>query len=86
MYEEACVLALERSMIPFDFKPNPHKSFATALEKVATSITSGFFREYAYRNYHAVLNLYNASGRDQYVAKFLKALEAGKIEVFDAKS
>lgn len=84
VYEEACVLALERSMIPFDFKPNPHKSFATALEKVATSITGGWFREFAYRHYHDVLKVYNTNGRDLYVERFHKALESGIILPFEA--
>lgn len=48
VYEEACVLALERSQIPNDFKINPEASFMMALEKVCTSITSGWFREYAW--------------------------------------
>lgn len=82
VYEEACVLALERSMIPFDFKPNPHKAFTMALEKVATSITSGWFREYAYRNYYKVLKFYNDHGRDLYVQRFHKGLEAGIILPF----
>ena len=86
VYEEACVLALERSMIPFDFKPNPHKSFATALEKVCTSITGGWFREFAYRHYHEVLKVYNTNGRDLYVERFHKALEAGIIEPFRAEA
>lgn len=86
VYEEACVLALERSMIPFDFKPSPHKSFATALEKVCTSITGGWFREFSYRNYHAVLRTYNENGRDLYVHKFKRALENGEIDAFNAKS
>lgn len=82
VYEEACVLALERSMIPFDFKPNPHKSFATALEKVCTSITGGWFRQWAYDHYHDVLKVYNTNGRDLYVERFHKALEAGIILPF----
>lgn len=85
VYEEACVLALERSMIPFDFKPNPHKSFATALEKVATSITGGWFRQWAYNHYHDVLKVYNTNGRDLYVERFRKALESGIIEPFRAE-
>lgn len=84
VYEEACVLALERSMIPFDFKPNPHKSFATALEKVCTSITGGWFRQWAYNHYHEVLKVYNTNGRDLYVERFHKALEAGIILPFEA--
>lgn len=70
VYEESCVLALERSQIPFDFKPSPTKSFCMALEKVCTSITSGWFREYAYDNFFKVLALYSQLGHDDYVKMF----------------
>ena len=70
VYEESCVLALERSQIPFSFKPTPESSFRKALEKVATSITSGYFREYAYDNYFKVMKLYNEFGKTDYVDRF----------------
>lgn len=56
--EEALVLALERSQIPYDFKPDKDWSFKHALMKVCTSITSGWFREYAWENYYIVLDRY----------------------------
>jgi hypothetical protein len=70
VYEESCVLALERSQIPFNFEPNPRYSFELALMKVCTSITSGWFREYAWENYDKVLDLYNALGEDDYIKRF----------------
>jgi hypothetical protein len=70
VYEEACVLALERSQIPFDFKPLPRYSFEKALMKVCTSITSGYFREYAWENYEKVLDLYNRLGHNDYIERF----------------
>lgn len=72
VYEEACVLALERSQIPFDFKPDPRYSFELALMKVCTSITSGWFRWYAWENYDKVLDLYNQLGDNDYIARFNK--------------
>lgn len=69
VYEETCVLALERSQIPYDFKPDARKSFEKALMKVCTSITSGWFREYAWENYDKVIGLYNSLGGD-YVERF----------------
>lgn len=66
--EESYVLALERSQIPFP-GTSPHVSFRIALEKVCTSITSGWFREYAWENYFAVLALYSPT----YVQKFEQA-------------
>jgi 8-oxo-dGTP pyrophosphatase MutT (NUDIX family) len=70
VYEESCVLALERSQIPFDFEPNPRYSFELALMKVCTSITSGWFREYAWENYDKVLDLYLRLGEDNYIERF----------------
>lgn len=51
--EESAVLAFERAIIPFgvDFD----KAYQMALEKVCTSITSGWFREYAWEHYYTAL-------------------------------
>lgn len=73
--EETYVLALERCLIPNDFKPDPFTAFRMALEKVCTSITSGWFREYAWENYHNIIGLYESG----YVDKFNEALSQGKI-------
>lgn len=74
VYEESCVLALERSQIPHalgrEGGPTPRWSFEMALMKVCTSITSGWFREYAWENYDKVLDLYNELGEDDYVQRF----------------
>lgn len=74
--EESYVLALERAIIPFD--TDPKKAFDIALEKVCTSITSGWFREFAWENYEKVQALYHES----FVRKFKSALDAGKIKPF----
>lgn len=73
--EETLVLALERSQIPNDFIPNPLDSFLVALEKVCTSITSGWFREFAWENYYQVVELYPAN----YVTIFKRSLTNGLI-------
>lgn len=70
VYEETCVLALERSQIPSNFEADPQKSFMLALEKVCTSITSGWFREYAWENYQKVVDLYEEKGEDDYLKRF----------------
>jgi hypothetical protein len=76
VYEETCVLALERSQIPFtlgkECGPTPRESFMKALEKVCTSITSGWFREYAWENYDKVLDLYKQMGENDYTERFIK--------------
>lgn len=76
--EESYVLALERSQIPFNFEPDPKKSFLIALEKVCTSITSGWFRDFAWTNYFVIAEMYNPD----YVEKFKTALESGKIKPY----
>lgn len=70
VYEESCVLALERSQIPYEFKPDPRKSFETALMKVCTSITSGYFRCFAWESYYRVLDMYQAFGENDYIERF----------------
>lgn len=70
VYEETCVLALERSQVPFNFEVDPVKSFHTALMKVCTSITSGRFRTYAWENYGKVSAFYDVMGHDDYVNRF----------------
>lgn len=76
--EEALVLALERSQIPFNYEPDPKKSFDIALNKVCTSITSGWFREFAWEHYDRVQEMYNSN----YVDRFKKALADGIIKPF----
>jgi len=78
--EEAYVLALERSQIPFKGQVAPRTSFLIALSKVCTSITSGWFREFAWENYYPVVALYT----DYYVEKFWKAVASGKVKPYKA--
>lgn len=72
VYEETCVLALERHQIPNNFMVDPTQSFMLALEKVCTSITSGWFREYAWENYHKVVAMHNKLGKTDYIKRFNK--------------
>lgn len=70
VYEESCVLALERSQIPFNFEVPARQSFVMALSKVCTSITSGWFREYAYESFHIVMKFYESMGEADYIERF----------------
>ncbi|QMV28819.1 hypothetical protein AP1_0112 [Aeromonas phage AP1] len=74
VYEEACVLALERCIVPFPGKVHPAKAFMMALEKVCTSITSGWFREFSWEHYTLVMDIYNEQTKTgkNYVQLFLK--------------
>jgi len=80
--EEAQVLALERSQIPFRGKVDPRRSFDIALQKVCTSITSGWFREFAWENFEKIEAMYEPN----YVDRFWKAVEAGRVKDFDPKT
>ena len=80
--EESYVLALERSQIPFANQVTPKKSFDMALMKVCTSITSGWFREYAWENYEKIQALYDES----YVHKFWQAVKNGEVSQYRTDS
>lgn len=75
--EESGVLALERSVIPFN--TNPRKAFEFALAKLSTSISSGKFRKFCYDNFETIVDNYRAD----YYDKFKVALAAGKIRKFN---
>lgn len=74
--EESYVLALERSLIPFPGGKTPKGAFDMALMKVCTSITSGWFREFAWENYDAVQVLYS----DDFVDKFNAGVANGTVK------
>jgi hypothetical protein len=79
VYEEVCVLALERSIIPYGLNGgNGEMQFIMALQKVCTSITSGWFREYAWENYNVVLAMFNPT----FISRFNIALNTGDILPF----
>lgn len=74
--EEAMVLAVERSLSVFVGKKTPRQAFEMAMMKVCTSITSGWWRAYAYENYYRVLELYE----DDWYDKFLDKVAKGEVE------
>jgi hypothetical protein len=81
VYEESCVLAVERCMVPFE-NQDPERAFLMALEKVCTSITSGWFREFSWEHYDQAVALYHSqvlAGRSYYDL-FKKGLEAGIVK------
>lgn len=79
--EESYVLSLERAIIPFDLKTPEQRlnAFKTALMKVCTSITSGWFREFSWEHYHTVMAMYD----QEYVERFYRAVDAGKVKLFE---
>lgn len=83
--EESLVLACERSQLAFSPPPDARWSFEHALFKVCTSITSGFFREYAWENYDKVIELYNKVGLD-YVDKVNEGIKVGIVKKLQTQS
>jgi hypothetical protein len=79
--EEAATLAIERSLVPHPNVWTPEFAWKFALSKVCSSITSGWFREFAYENILDVLKLYPTG----YWEKFLKGKESGLVRPFAGK-
>lgn len=85
--EECYVLALERAVIPHGV--DPEKAFRMALKKVCTSITSGWFREWAWENYDSVLGYHEMIktmyGENWWVRRYARNLAEGKIKFYETK-
>src|SRR3954462_7872894 len=54
--EEAMVIALERYLIPMNSK-NHEFSYQSALVRICTTLTKGWFRQFAIDNYPRLLNI-----------------------------
>lgn len=78
--EESYVIAIERFLSRGASK-SPKESFLAALEKVCTTLTKGWFRQFAYENYREVVCLYD----DFFWEKFNKDLALGRIAPFVAE-
>lgn len=76
--EEAYVLALERSQIPYGDRVSPDKSFKLALQRLSSSISSGWWREWAWEHYDLALENYNR----EYVSVFKQAVLDGVVLPF----
>lgn len=58
--EEAYVIAAERFLIPTNWKKSKRNSFNWAMNKICTTLTSGWFRDFAIDNYATILDkIYN---------------------------
>lgn len=73
--EEAYVIALERKIIPNIEPTNPEKAYEWALMRICTTLTSGWFRDFAIDNYFIIKNNNNFD----YVGKFQQAISDGKL-------
>jgi hypothetical protein len=75
-YEEVAVLSLERSIIPFPGKKTYKEAFDLAHAKLASSISSGWFRNFVWENYYAIQAMYS----DEFVNKFEQGLATGVVK------
>ena len=80
--EEAATLAIERSLIPHPGVWTPEFAWKFALAKVCSSITSGWFREFAYENALEILKLYP----NGYWEKFQQDRADGKVRQISGKT
>lgn len=80
--EEAAVLAIERSLVPHPGVWTPEYAWKFALAKVCSSITSGWFRQFAYENAPQVLKLYPTG----YWEKFQEDIKKGLVKPFTKSS
>jgi len=78
--EEAYVIALERKILPMLFGGGKgftsDEAFDWALMRICTTLCSGWFREFATKNYFIIKLLYNPN----YVENFLLSLQEEKIK------
>jgi hypothetical protein len=57
--EETYVICIERFLVPVDFNFNPRIAYNKSLQKVCTTLCSGWFRDFAIDNYPEVLGMFN---------------------------
>lgn len=57
--EECTVIAFERFLIPKDYKFGFKTAFILSLDKVCTTLTSGWFRDYAIDHYNQLVNMFD---------------------------
>jgi hypothetical protein len=57
--EETMVIAIERFLVPNDWKYSPKLAYFKSLEKVCTTLCSGWFRDFAIDNYPMIIDMFN---------------------------
>lgn len=78
--EESYVIAFERYILRGD--NDYFKAFKSALERVCTTLTSGWFREFALHNYNAAIKAYDGS----FVNKIKTAYHFDNLTLIDSLS
>jgi hypothetical protein len=78
--EETMVIATERFIVPSNWEYNYLRAFHASLTKVCTTLTSGWFRDYAIDHYPDVLALFDRKKFDEVrlKLKFCDTIEPSK--------
>lgn len=76
--EESICLALERGMLNAPEKWTPEKAWHFAFAKVCSSVTSGFFRGWAFMNAPKILKNYPKD----YYEKFMEKVDKGLVKPY----
>lgn len=71
--EETYVIACERFMIPNGWKFSKLRAYHTAVKKVCTTLTSGWFRDFAIDNYDNVMLMFDKNKFDDIRMKIKNA-------------
>lgn len=66
IYEETSVIALERFLIPKDFVFGKKIAYILSLDKVCTTLTSGWFRDYAIDHYDEIVKMFDYVAFNRY--------------------
>lgn len=78
-YEEVTVLCLERALVPhWDKWSDKKKAFDLAHMKLASSISSGWFREFVWERYDDIQAMYS----EEFIKKFNEGLASGVVKPF----
>lgn len=69
--EETQVIAVERFCVPNDWNYNTKRAYFGALKKVCTTLTSGYFRDFAIDHYPEIISVYDPN-KFEFVKKELE--------------
>ena len=73
--EETQVIATERFLVPKDWEYPAKAAYMKALQKVCTTLTSGWFREFALDNYPSVVELFSRNKFNEVRSKLENQVE-----------
>lgn len=73
--EETQVIATERFLVPKDWEYPAKAAYIKALQKVCTTLTSGWFRDFALDNYPSVVELFSKDKFNEVRSKLKSQIE-----------